>query len=321
MPRGTTGRAVSATIHIRLREALQRGEPMSFAQLAAAAGCTVRSVRNYLARARDIFGFDVEQRRAPGGHVVLVRALVDPLPAAPPAVMRSGSIAERLRDGLFHAEPAGATHRSSPSLLVAFRGLPAYTPEHERLLEAWLQACEVEPRRAVRLSLSRPVSAEALLWPLGAVFHNLDGLLLLGLPIDAESPEMVQAIELDAVRTEVEALRPIDRGESGDPSLDFTAIDLRELVDLPFCSGPRRPDTRTVDVHVRFDPSAAERVRSRWWHKGQSAVLRTDGCLDVEFGPVPLGAAAGWVASWGDAVKVVGDKKLRKAVKKRDFAP
>ncbi len=321
MPRGTTGRAVSATIHIRLREALQRGEPMSFAQLAAAADCTVRSVRNYLARARDIFGFDVEQRRAPGGHAVLVRALVDPVPVAPARVMRSGSIAERLRDGLFHADPTEAARGPSPSLLVAFRGLPAYTTEHERLLEAWLQACEAEPRCAVRLSLSRPASVEALLWPVGAVIHNLDGILLLGLPIEAESPEKVQAIELDAVLTGVEALRLIDRGESGDPALDFTSIDLRELIDLPFCSAPRCSATRTVDVHVRFDPCAAERVRSRWWHKGQSAVLRTDGCLDLEFGPVPLGAAAGWVASWGDAVKVVGDKKLRKAVKKRDFAP
>lgn len=320
MPRGTTGRAVSATIHSRLRDALLAGQPMTYAQLAAAAGCTVRSVRNYLARSREIFGFDVEQQHVPGSHAIALRAAGVHADNPPHDLARS--LAHGLRQQLFHIDPAAHQGSQRPlPFVVSMRGLPSYSDEHEKLLAAWLHACVAEPRSVVRLAFADSSVSELLLWPLGAVLHNVEGIVLLGLPLDADSSDRFRAINLDTLRTGGEALALVDRKETGDPAVDLSAINPAELLDLPFSAVPRSPDARTVNVHVRFDPPTAERVRSRWWHKSQSAVLRTDGCLDLEFGPVDLGAAAAWVASYGDAVRVIGDKKLRKAVKKRDFVP
>lgn len=321
MPRGMTGRAVSATIHSRLRDALLSGQPMTYAQLAAAAGCTVRSVRNYLARSREIFGFDVEQRHVPGSHAVVLHAVGSQPPEPAPADLLR-SLTAGIRQQLFHVEPSAhaSPHRQLP-LVVSLRGLPSYSLDHERLLTAWMHACVAEPRQVVRLALATASPAELLVWPVGAVLHNLEGIVLLGLPLDTDAVERVRGLNLDALRTDRDALQLVDRKETGDPAVDLSTIHLAELVDLPFSASPRSPDARLVDVHVRFDPPTAERVRSRWWHKSQSAVLRTDGCLDLEFGPVELGAAAAWAASFGDAVRVIGDKKLRKAVKKRDFVP
>lgn len=324
MRRGKTGRAVSAAIHSRLRDALVQGEPRTYAQLAEHAGCTIRSVRNYLARSREIFGFAVEQTRVPGTHSVLVRAAGSP---AEKPRSQSGFISDlgvSLRERLFHAEPAKRARGDRPApLVVSFRGIPSYGPDHEAVLESWLAASCQMPRTAVRLRrVAQAGAPEIMLWPLGAVLHNIDGLLLVGLPLEADHAEAVRIINLENVSTEPDAITLVDRRETGEPAVDLNAIELSEIVDLPFCARSVEPDDRTeVHVHVRFDAEVAERMRSRVWHRSQSAVLRTDGSLDVKFGPVDLNAAAAWASSFGRAVRVLGDKKLRKAVKKRSFSP
>jgi hypothetical protein len=318
-----TGRAVSAAIHSRLRDALAQGEPRTYAQLAEHAGCTVRSVRNYLSRSKEIFGFAVEQTRAAGSHSVLVRA------AGVPAQVRaspeiSSSLVAGLRDRLFHTESATRTPDDRPTCLtVCFRGIPSYSALHEKLLTCWLQACCQVPRSAVRLRVSgRDAAPELMLWPLGAVLHNIEGLLLVGLPLEADALDAVRVINLDSVSTDSDAIEWVDRKQTGEPAVDLSAVDLAELIDLPFSACPVGQDSRVaVNVHVRFEAAIANRMRTRVWHRAQTAVLRTDGSLDVKFGPVDLDVAASWVSSFGDAARVVGDKKLRKAVKKRSFCP
>ena len=323
MRRGMTGRAVSASIHSRLHDALMQGEPMTYAQLAQHAGCTVRSVRNYLARSQEIFGFAVEQLRAPGSHAVMVRAK-----AARPQVARSTDLSALLgaavRDRLFRTEPPARTSadRRLP-LIASFRGIPSYAAEHEKMLGLWLDACSEVPRRAVRLRNRAAASnPEQVLWPLGAVLHNQEGLLLVGLPLEADALDALRVINLENVSTEADAMSCLARSETGEPALDLGALELGELIDLPFSVHPRNADGRpTVQVHVRFEPELAERMRSRLVHRSQAAVLRTDGSLDVKFGPADLNVAACWARSFGKAVQVLGSKKLRKAVKKGGFAP
>ncbi|MCU0692311.1 MAG: WYL domain-containing protein [Polyangiaceae bacterium] len=317
----TTGRAVSAAIHNRLREALTSGEPETYAQLAQRAGCTVRSVRNYLARSQEIFGFDIERSRN-GGHAVVVRAV---------GVSRPPSVAP-VDDPLLSLERAfcrtlllGSCDPQAPApsqpIFVALRGLPAYSLHHASALRDWLRACQTSPRTAVRLRLQGPTRelAERALWPVGLVFHNVEGLLLIGLPLEADALNAITWIELSTLLDDIGTVCCLDRAATGDPLFDLDHVDVRDLLDLPFCAPIS--DGALVDVHVRFSADIAPRLRSRVWHRTQRVVLRRDGSVDVRFGPVELAAAASWAASYGAAVRVMGDKRLRKAVKKRNFSP
>jgi hypothetical protein len=323
MRRGKTGRAVSATIHGRLLEALLQGEPKTYAQLAEHAGCTVRSVRNYLERSQEIFGFRVQQSRAPGSHCVLVRAAAPALASRRSSPALVDGLAAAVRERLFHLErPAPAQGERPATIIASFRGIPSYGPDHERLLDSWVTACTARPRLAVRLRCPGLEPPECILWPLAAILHNVEGLLLVGLPLEADSLDAVRVVNLERVSTEPGGLALTQRGETGEPAVDLESIDVHELIELPFSARPMRQDGRTdVEVHVRFEPELAERMRNRLWHRGQEAVLRTDGCLDVKFGPVDLDVAASWASSFGSAVRVLGSKKLRKTVKKGRFVP
>jgi hypothetical protein len=115
---------------------------------------------------------------------------------------------------------------------------------------------------------------------------------------------------------EPDLIEPIDRS----PPAWLNDVSLDQLIDLPFCAKPPGDD-EMVDVHVRFDASLTDRLRHCVWHRSQLMVLRTDGELDVRFGPVPLRLAASWACSFGLAVTVLGDKRLRKTVKKKSFSP
>ncbi len=316
--RGTTGRAVSAAIHSRLREALARGEPLTYAQLATEAGCTVRSVRNYLAHSREIFGFDVLQSRAKGVHSVLVRAVGVASQSPDDDLIRA--LAKGLHARLFPESSNSAS--GSLALRVSLRGIPVYGSYHESALRTWIAAVEQRPRRAVRLRVKREQHphGELMVWALAAVVHNIHGILLAGLPIDADHADALRVVELEILRPEPDAVQMLERSDTGDPSLDLGAIDLGELLDLPFTTHPKSTDSKQlVNVHLRFSSTCANRLKNKLFHRSQRAVLRTDGTLDVRFGPVDLDTAASWAASFGDSVRVLGDKRLRRAVKKGSF--
>lgn len=309
-----TGRAVSAAIHQSLKDALLQGEPLTYQQLAERAGCTVRSVRNYLARAEEIFGFPVDKSRD-SEHRVVVRAQGTPRArtrATPPTDPFHGALCRAL-----FPDDQQASAQPEP-VVVAFQGLPAYSMHQANVARAWALAASDGQPTAYRLTLRQP-QMSVVLWPVAVVVHANTGVILVGIPPAAPAPDQLVTLPLASVADEADAIAP-DR-QAVVPAFDPRGIELEAWIDLPF-SG-LRPDPRepTVDVHVRFEPTAAARVLRRVWHRSQRVVLRRDGELDVRFGPVPLAAAASWAASFGSALSVLGDKKLRKAVKKRSFVP
>ena len=322
--RGLTGRAVSAAIHSRLQQALTSGEPMTYVQLATAGGCTVRSVRNYLARSREIFGFEVEHSRPAGGHAVVVRAVGSQRSSGDSKL--AASLATGLLARLFPDSSAAGQDAASPNacLRVSLRGMPVYSSHLEAALDTWIQVAAQRPRRAVRLHLAQSDDThhgELMLWPLCAVLHNIDGIRLVGLPIDADHTDALQVVDLQLVRSESDAVQLLEPKDTGDPSVDLSSIDLGDVLDLPFTTRPRSADPKArVDVHVRFSPASAPRLQQQLLHRSQRAVLRTDGSLDIRFGPIDIDVAASWVASFGDSVRVLGDKRLRRVVKKRTFS-
>ena len=310
--RAMTGRAVSAAIHQSLKDALLQGEPLTYQQLADRAGCTVRSVRNYLARAEEIFGFPIDKSRD-SEHRVVVTAQCLPQSQAP-ASTPSDPFDGALSRALFPPD----SPRSHEAVIVAIQGLPSYGKHQEQVAHKWSHAAQDTEPIAFRLSLRQPQD-HIVLWPAVVLVHSNAGVVLVGAPPAAPAPEQLVTLPLTSVANEPDAITPAHDALA--PAFDVHSVEIEAWIDLPFCG--LRPDPREpmVDVHVRFEPSAVGRVLHRFWHRSQRVVLRRDGDLDVRFGPVPLAAAASWAASFGSSLSVLGDKKLRKAVKKRSFVP
>jgi hypothetical protein len=311
--RATTGRAISASIHQRLRDALARGEPLTYQELADLAGCTVRSVRNYLARPTEIFGFPIERSRDENNRVV-VRANVSPDALPGSTTPTADPFQDAFLQALFPAASTDATndHRN---VVVAFRGMPRYSEQHAVIARRFLQASTIRTF-ALRLRL-RDDPADLVLWPIGVVVHNLSGVVLVGLPYGNEDTSQLHAIELSRILDDPNTLEQVP----GTPCSGLEDVVIEQVMDLPFCACLPDASTPMTDVHVRFDPSLTNGLRDCIWHHGQRVVLRRNGELDVRFGPVPLHLAASWAASFGAGVRVLGGKKLRKAIKKGSFLP
>ncbi len=304
--RATTGRAVSATILQRLHQALAQGEPLSYQQLADHARCTVRSVRNYLDQPAQLFGFPIEKSRDPQ-HRVLVRAIL-----SPPVVPHTD--VDPFHEAFLHALFPNDAPPTPRPVIVALPSLPRYGRHQALVARRWADHSRTRTQ-ALRLRVP-DFAINPNLWPLGVVIHQHAGVVLVGLPCDAKAPTQPLSIELHRLPDEPDLLESIDRNPP--PWLNDVTLD--QLIDLPFCAAPPGDDAM-VDVHVRFDASLTDRLRHCVWHRSQLMVLRTDGELDVRFGPVPLRLAASWACSFGSGVTVLGDKRLRKTVKKRSFSP
>ena len=305
----TTGRTVSAGIVQRLREALTQGEPRSYQQLADHAQCTVRSVRNYLARSSEIFGFDIEATRN-AKHQVLVRALTPTPQPETTSSTTNDPFSSAFLDALFPAT------RTTPSrcVVIALPNMPRYGLHQERIARTWA-ACSRSREQAVRLRIPTLCHSNTV-WSKGVVVHHDAGVVLVGIPCDATSWSQIMSIGLHSVPDEAGLLEEVPKQR---PAW-IDDVSLRDLIDIPFCGAPIS-DEPMVDVHVRFDAKLTEQLRSCVWHRSQQVVLRTDGRLDVRFGPVPLARAASWAASFGSGATIIGTKALRKAVKKRSFSP
>lgn len=308
--RATTGRAISASIHQRLKDALARGEPLTYQELADLAGCTVRSVRNYLARPTEIFGFPIERARDENNRVI-VRANVPPDAVPASTAATTDPFQNAFLQALFPTDPQSDNH----NVVVALRGMPKYSAQHAIIARRFLQASTARTF-ALRLRL-RDDPADLVLWPIGVVVHNLFGVVLVGLPYGNEDTSQLHAVELSLILDEPDTLEQVP----GTPCTGLEDITVEKAMDLPFCTCLPDASTPMTDVHVRFDPSLTNRLRDCIWHQGQHVVLRRNGELDVRFGPVPLHLAASWAASFGAGVRVLGGKKLRKAVKKGSFLP
>jgi hypothetical protein len=323
----STGRAVSAAIHSRLRDALLRGNPITYAQLASEADCTVRSVRNYLERSVEIFGFPVERIRG-DGHNVFVRALVppdEPIPtvvdASPlPAPSQSKDCFDQIGEALAQSLRSQSAAHPAPrsAIFIALRALPSYSPAHSAVLSRFLAACERHPTTTVSVRVGDIWTPPIV--PLAVVLRDIRGILLI-FAKRLDDTLLVNSIALCDVSDADDAIRDVE------PSPDFSdldpeSIDLIDVLDLPFAVTPKSSSPKSrVSVHLRFEKDHSALARSRWWHHSQRLIAHRDGSTELRFGPVDANAAASLVVSLGKTVEVLGDKRLRKVVKKRSFVP
>ncbi len=312
--RAMTGRAVSAAIHQRLEDALAQGEPRTYQQLADHAGCTVRSVRNYLERAEEIFGFPVEKTRDEE-HRIVVRAVGATSTRSRPRGTAPDPLATALTRALF---PNPSDSSSASPVIVALPGLPTYGAHQARAVRLWAEAAAAKRPRALRLRHAIPTGGEVY-FPTAVVVHNVSGVVLLGAPTYALGLDDGIAIALEDVPDEPGACEAVHN--VAPPPVSIVKMREASTSDLPFTLRTPSSGEPLVRVHVRFGVPVAARLQGRLWHRSQRVVVRRDGELDVRFGPVPLADAASWAAAFGDAIRVLGDKKLRKAVKKGSFVP
>ena len=68
------------------------------------------------------------------------------------------------------------------------------------------------------------------------------------------------------------------------------------------------------EVVLRFDPSAAQRVRESVWHRSQKLTELDDGRIELAVTVAGIVEIRPWILSWGDAVEVVAPPALREAV-------
>lgn len=68
-------------------------------------------------------------------------------------------------------------------------------------------------------------------------------------------------------------------------------------------------------VRLRFNPTAADRVREREWHESQVIDERPDGFLDVTLRLGALAEVERWVLGWGAAVEVLEPPELRERIR------
>ncbi len=68
------------------------------------------------------------------------------------------------------------------------------------------------------------------------------------------------------------------------------------------------------EVVLRFDASAAQRVRESVWHRSQRLTELDDGRIELAVTVAGIVEIRPWILSWGDAVEVVAPPALREAV-------
>lgn len=312
MGTGAGDRAASARIVRALRDALGRGEPLGYEQLARAAGCTARTVRNYVEDAERTLGIGVQKERG-ANRTVRVRAR----PAADRVTIESVGLAvarEMLR-GIFPVEGTRLEAPSAPmplQIVVAARGAYQYREEHKRALLRWLNAAQARPRRAVRFAYTKPetrgrrATADRVVWPLGIVVRDLARVYLAGMPEEATDRADVRTYALERA-SDMRMLAP-SAASAAPPGIEGARV--VDAIDWPFSIYP--PEADGVMVHVRFTPEQAPHVEGRLWHRTQRVSRRRDGSLDVRFGPANRGEVEAWVRQWGRGAMVFRDDRPRR---------
>ena len=294
--RSVSGRAVSAHIATRLKQALEAGQPRTYDELAHVARCTPRSVRNYLDGARTTLGFDVVRERGPDGRM-RVRAAERDTAATIEDLGRA--LARELLGGIF---PIAGTvldrrpKRARARIVLCIRGAYQYTEDHLRTLRTWLVASEAQPRRLVRFGYDDDDPGERRAWPLGIVVRDTARVYLLGIPEEAESARDVRTYALERVSK----MALLNEQDSGKPPKGIDTAPVEDAMDIPFSIYPGRGG---VQVHVRFTPEQSKFMRNRTWHKKQHLKEHVDGSLEVRFGPAEKGEAEAWIRQWGSSVE------------------
>lgn len=314
------GRRRSAQIVRKLREALEAPRASTYQDLARAAGCDERTVRNYLEDAESALGFRVD--RVPGrDRVVRVRRAVEEDDAPAPIAAVARVLARDLLRRIFPLDGTDldrAPRRRSPPVLILTRGAYPYEEKHLRALRVWLQAASSTPRYPVRFMYDAASSGlgSRVAWPLGMVLlRGISRVFLVGVPGDAEDARDVRTYALEWLRTpESGPIVERVRGENvGPPPAGIEMAVVDDAINAPF--GLFRPTPEnSVMVRVRFEKELVRYVEGRYWHRDQKLSSRPDGSIELEFGPADLRDATEWVREWGERVQVLGDERLLRAL-------
>lgn len=308
MASSTSGRSISATIVGRLRSALASGRALTYGELAREAGCSERTVRNYLGVAEPALGFAITRERGPD-RVVRVRA------ARPDDQATIEELAHNLAAQMLHALfPVAGTSFERPArhsraqVVVSARGAYRYSERELRALRAWLRAADERPRVAVRFQYESFSSGpgERIVWPLGIVVRDLARVYLVGVPAEAEDGRDVRSYALERVEAPKrgQAVSVLRGDEAGAPPRGIDRAVVEHGIDLPFSMYP--PDTPgAVMVRVRFSPEQAPYIVGRVWHRKQRFRKLRGGGVELTFGPAERTEVEAWVRTWGRGVSRV----------------
>ena len=299
------GRALSASIVGRLRDALRSGRALTYAELADEAGCSERTVRNYLEVAESSFGFGVARERGPD-RVIRVRASSDGDQTTIQTLAHN--LAVQMLRSLFPV--AGASferpeRRARAQVVVSARGAYRYSERNLRALRAWLRAADERPRIALRFNYGSFSSGpgERIAWPLGIVVRDLARVYLIGVPAEAEDGRDVRSYALERVETPPRgpALVILRGADAGSTPRGIDRAVVEHAIDLPFSMYP--PDTPgAVVARVRFSPAQTPYVAGRVWHRTQRFRNLRGGGVELTFGPAERTEVEAWVRQWGASV-------------------
>jgi len=311
-------RAASAKVARSLRDALATGRALTYAELASAAGCSERTVRNCLDDAAEVLGFAVERVRGTD-HSMRARRAGAPS-GAPKIEQLARALAGELLRNVFpiagtDLEPSGFP--ASKLIVVSIRGAYAYGERHLKVLRQWLQLASSGPHLAARFRYDGADSGEGLrvVWPVGMVLRDVARVYLAGVPAEARDGRDVRTYALESVvfPPSGPALEALDARDSGTPPPRLAEATIAEAIDAPFSMFRPTPD-RSVFVKVSFGPRDARYVRDRRWHRRQRLSPTPDGGVILEFGPADRDEVAAWLRTWGDGARVL---ELRRAKAKQ----
>ncbi len=308
MPRSSTGRSVSASIVGRLHASLRSGRALTYGELARDAGCSERTVRNYLEVAESALGFGVARERGPD-RVMRVRMSGEDERATIEALAHN--LAVQMLRSLF---PVAGTsferseRRARAQVVVSARGAYRYSERELRALRGWLGAANERPRVALRFRYGSFSSGpgERIVWPLGIVVRDLARVYLIGVPAEAEDGRDVRSYALERVETggRGQAVSVLRGEDAGPPPRGIDRAVVEHAIDLPFSMYP--PDTPgSVMVRVRFSAEQAPYVVRRVWHRKQRFKKLRGGGVELTFGPAEKTEVEAWVRTWGRGVTSV----------------
>lgn len=304
-------RSATTRISAELREALLAGRPMTYQELASAAGCDERTVRNYLRDPGWAAGLELTRTRGADGRVRVS------CPASGPLVSFETMALDLAHDILRRFFPIAGTaldrrrKRSANHVVVAsVRGAFEYTERHLSVVRKWLAAVN-EPRRAISFSY-RSLSSEhgpRRVWPVGVLIRGMAAVYLVGHPAGAKDRRALRTYALERVDAPVVLL---SSKESGAAPAHLAKLSTADAGDLPF-SIFRASGRDAVTAKLRFSAAVADQILGRRWHARQRVRRLRDGRVELQFGPVDADEAVDWVQEWGGKVEVVGDARLRSA--------
>jgi hypothetical protein len=302
-------RATSLGVARALQDALTSGKALTYTELAHAAACNERTVRNYVDDAPRTLGFEVERVRGTD-RAVRVRRVGGR--SRTPRIEELGRVlAGELLRNVFPVAGTDLQPSKLPAsklVVVSTRGAYEYGERHLRALRQWLQFASEEPRRAVQFAYDGAENgiATRIAWPIGMVLKDAARVFLAGVDGDALDGRDVRTYALESLifPAKGSALALVSASDTRPLPPRFAEATIAEAIDAPFSMFRPTPE-RSVRVRVAFGRREARYVVNRRWHRRQRVTQTPDGGVVLELGPVDRDEVMAWIRSWGDGARLV----------------